>query len=78
MVRHTHRESWCRVELGGYCLASTGGRMVKCEICRVNRQILLPSYRDTTTSFSSINDGYKASYWINSLTVNTLDQIFVS
>ena len=39
MVWHRHLESWRRVELGECCLASTGGRMVRCQICRVNRQI---------------------------------------
>jgi len=40
-VWHTHQEPWFGVELGGSGMALAGGWMFGCQICRVNRQIVI-------------------------------------
>ena len=52
LVFDTHRECWFGVELGGYCLAFTDGQLVRCQICRVNRQ------NSITTEQSSVAPNY--------------------
>ena len=50
MVWHRHREPWGWLELGGYDVALTGGRMVGYLICRVNRQNMISGQWEELTS----------------------------
>ena len=50
LVWHRHREPWGWLELGGYDVALTGGRMVGYLICRVNRQNMISGQWEELTS----------------------------